>query len=337
MARPLRIEYAGAIYHVTARGNERRPIFRSDADRRRFQKKLCELCAVHHVEVYAYAQMTNHYHLVVCTPRGNLTAFMQQFQTSYTMDFNRRYGRIGHLFAGRYKSPLVEGGHYLLRLTRYVHLNPAKTKQARALDFAAKLKLLHEFPWSSLRGYSGLGPVEDWVTCKALEAFGDAGVTARQRKEYLRFVEEGIEEDDDAFLETLRKSSKACGSDAFCRAVEGRFRDRTASLDRFVDVAMRRRETPVPVEEVTAAVMSAYGVSAEGLLRRGNREAKDFWVRLLHEAGGLSQREVGRLVGHCDGTTVSRCLSRLASVVAGDSEANERYQALRARITNSKA
>ena len=89
MARPLRIEYPGAIYHVTARGNERRAIFRSDTDRRRFLGKLCDLSEAQGLEVYAFALMTDHYHLVVCTPRGNLTAFMQQFQTSYTVYFNR--------------------------------------------------------------------------------------------------------------------------------------------------------------------------------------------------------------------------------------------------------
>jgi REP element-mobilizing transposase RayT len=133
MARPLRLEYPGAIYHVTARGNERRAIFRSDADRRRFVSKLLELREFHGVEVYAFTLMTNHYHLVICTPRANLAAFMQQFQTSYTVYFNRRHGRTGHLFAGRYKARLVEGGHYLLRLTRYVHLNPVKIRARAAL------------------------------------------------------------------------------------------------------------------------------------------------------------------------------------------------------------
>ncbi len=101
MARPPRIEYPGAIHHVAARGNKRRPIFRSDSDRCRFLSKLCDLRKVHHVEVYACTLMTNHYHLVLCTPRANLVAFMRQFQTSCTMYFNHRYGRTGHLFVGR--------------------------------------------------------------------------------------------------------------------------------------------------------------------------------------------------------------------------------------------
>ena len=337
MARPLRIEYPGAIYHVTARGNERRPIFRSDADRCRFLRKLNDLRKVHHVDVYAYTLMTNHYHLVVCTPRGNLVALMQQFQTSYTTYFNHRYGRTGHLFAGRYKSPLVEGGHYLLRLSRYVHLNPIKTRATARLAPSARRKLLREYRWSSLRGYSGLGPTEALVTYRVLDGFGDAGSEAEVRKQYLQYVEEALEQDDEAFLEVLNSSSKACGSEAFRRSVEDRFRDRTASLDRYVDVSMRRRETAVPAAVVTATVIAVYGLTDGDLSRRGNREAKDFWMRLLHEESGLTQREIGRLAGHCDGSTVSGCLARLASTLANDPESRSRYWALRARIPNSKA
>ena len=175
MARPLRIEYPGAIYHIMARGNERRAIFRSDSDRHRFLEKLRELRKVHRIDIYAYALMTNHYHLVVCTPCGNLTSFMQQFQTSYTMYFNRRHGRTGHLFAGRYKAPLVEGGHYLLRLTRYVHLNSVKTTAVSELNPGDRQKMLREYRWSSLGGYAGLSPVEDWISYGVLDAFHDIG------------------------------------------------------------------------------------------------------------------------------------------------------------------
>ena len=337
MARPLRVEYPGAIYHVTARGNERGAIFRSDADRSRFLTKLRDLREAHHVDVYAFAQMTNHYHLVVCTPRGNLAAFMQQFQTSYTMYFNRRYGRTGHLFAGRYKAPLVEGGHYLLRLSRYVHLNPVKTSTVAALGLDERRRLLREYCWSSFPGYAGLRPAESWVTYKALEGFPEARSDAGARRKYLRFVEEALEEDDEALLETLKRSSKACGSETFCRSVEDRFREQTAKLDRYVDVSMRTRETPVPVEEATLAVTAAYGLSEAELLKRGNREAKDLWMRLVHEESALTQREIGRLIGHTDGATVSRCLSRLSSALAEGAEVAATYRRLRAAITNSKA
>jgi REP element-mobilizing transposase RayT len=96
MARHLRLEYEGAIYHITARGNERSDIFRDDGDKKKFLEKLEELVEVHHVRVYAYVVMTNHYHLLVETPRGNISRFMQQLNTSYTMYYNVKHDRVGH-------------------------------------------------------------------------------------------------------------------------------------------------------------------------------------------------------------------------------------------------
>ncbi len=104
MARPFRCQYEGAIYHVTVRGNERRAIFRDDRDRRGLVDRLRALLDVHHVALYAYVLMPNHYHLVICTPRANLSRFMQQLNTSYTVYFNRRHRRWGHLFGGRFRS-----------------------------------------------------------------------------------------------------------------------------------------------------------------------------------------------------------------------------------------
>lgn len=337
MARPLRLEYPGAIYHVTARGNERRAIFRSATDRGRFLAKLAELKEIHHIEVYAFVQMANHYHLVICTPRGNLSAFMQQLQTSYTVYFNRRHDRVGHLFAGRYKAKLVEGGHYLMRLTRYVHLNPVKSTRVRDLPLADSRDLLRGYRWSSFPGYSGLSLPLEWVTYRALDAFGEAQTETDARREYLRFVERGLAQDDPAFLETLTHSSKALGSEMFCRIAEDRFKEQVAGLHRFIDVSRRRPESPVPVSAATTAVLAAYAIEEAELLRRGNREPKDVWMRLLHEACGLTQRQIGTLFGHTDGATVSRRLSQITSPSPANTDAGRAYEALRAAITNSKA
>ena len=125
MARHLRLEFEGAIYHVTSRGNERSNIFANDRDKERFLEKLAENVEQHHVRVYAYIIMTNHYHLLLETPRGNLSVFMQQLNTSYTMYYNVSHRRVGHLFSGRFKAKVVAGDEYLLKLTRYLHLNPS--------------------------------------------------------------------------------------------------------------------------------------------------------------------------------------------------------------------
>ncbi|MFH0907321.1 MAG: transposase, partial [bacterium] len=161
MARALRVQYEGAIYHVTSRGNEGRDIFRTDGDRRRFLEVLAENVAAYHIRLYAYVLMTNHFHLLLETPRANVCAFMQQFNGAYTTWFNAQHRRSGHLYGGRYKAKLVEGDAYLLSLTRYVHLNPVKIKGVKNRPLDEKRKLLRGYGWSSYRSYAGWTSTKD--------------------------------------------------------------------------------------------------------------------------------------------------------------------------------
>jgi REP element-mobilizing transposase RayT len=173
MARPLRIEMAGGWYHVTARGNERKRVFRDDKDRGHFLELLEEWVERFAVRPHAYVLMDNHYHLLVETTRPNLGAAMQWLQVSYTVWFNRRHGRVGHLFQGRYKAIVTEAGAGWA-LSRYVHLNPVRVgalgldKAARKLEGAGmgakpdaalvreRLARLRGYRWSSYRAYVGL-------------------------------------------------------------------------------------------------------------------------------------------------------------------------------------
>ena len=149
MARKLRVEYAGAIYHVMNRGDRRELIFMDDADRQRFVETLGEVCAKTGWQVHAYVLMPNHFHLVVETPQPNLVAGMKWLLGTYTSRFNRRHKLFGHLFSGRYKSLIVDGSGsgYLKSVGDYVHLNPARAKLVVA---DAPLK---SFAWSSWPAY----------------------------------------------------------------------------------------------------------------------------------------------------------------------------------------
>ena len=120
VSRPLRIEYEGALYHVTSRGNERKSIYRDEVDFYLFLDVLSEVCDRFNWVIHSWCLMSNHYHLVVETPEANLCAGMRQLNGVYTMRFNRRYRRAGHLFQGRYKAILVDKSAYLLELSRYV-------------------------------------------------------------------------------------------------------------------------------------------------------------------------------------------------------------------------
>src|ERR1700691_6068277 len=145
MARKLRMEYPGAIYHVMNRGDRREPIFGDDKDRACFLETLAEACGKTGWQVRAYCLMKNHFHLVVETPRGNLVAGMRWLLSTYSNRFNHRHGLCGHVFSGRYKALVVEGGGsgYLRTVCDYTHLNPA-----RAGMLSPKGRLL-EYPWSS--------------------------------------------------------------------------------------------------------------------------------------------------------------------------------------------
>jgi putative transposase len=132
MSRPLRIEFAGGLYHVTSRGDGREAIFLTEEDRRLFLSVLSEVVRDFNWAVHAYCLMDNHYHLLIETPDGNLSKGMRQLNGVYTQRFNRQHGRVGHVFQGRYKAIIVQKESYLLKLARYVVLNPVRARMVRS-------------------------------------------------------------------------------------------------------------------------------------------------------------------------------------------------------------
>ncbi len=155
MARPLRIEFPGALYHVTARGNAQRDLFLDDEDRERFLSVLDRVVSRFHLLLHAYCLMDNHYHLLLETPEANLSKAMRQINGVYTQAFNRRHGKVGHVLQGRFKAILVDRDRYLLELCRYVVLNPVRARITRKPD---------TYRWSSYRASAGLAPVRPFLT-----------------------------------------------------------------------------------------------------------------------------------------------------------------------------
>lgn len=151
MARPLRIEFAGALYHVTARGNARQDIYLDDGDRRQFLDLLAHAVNRHDWYCHAYCLMGNHYHLLVETGTPTLSKGMKLLNGSYTQYFNQRYRRVGHVFQGRYSAVLVQKESYLLELARYIALNPVRAQMVRRAQ---------DWPWSSYCATAGLAESE---------------------------------------------------------------------------------------------------------------------------------------------------------------------------------
>lgn len=183
MARPLRIEYPGGVYHLTSRGNAQQPIFLSDSDRQAFLSILSLAIKRFHWLCHAYCLMDNHYHLLIETMEANLSRGMRQLNGVYTQWFNRQHGRVGHLFQGRYKAIVVDKETYLFELCRYVVLNPVRT---------AMVKHPKAWPWSSYRATAGLDIVPEFLTVDWV-----LGQLAKERhrayKRYQEFVREGVE------------------------------------------------------------------------------------------------------------------------------------------------
>lgn len=181
MTRPLRIEFSGALYHVTSRGDGQEDIYLDDNDRRNYLAVLKEVCKRFNWVVHAYCLMTNHYHVLVETPDGNLAKGMRHLNGVYTQKFNRNHKRAGHVFQGRYKAILVQKDAYLLELSRYIVLNPVRARMVRAAK---------DWPWSSYRATAGFTKVDEWLTVDwVLRLFSRK--KAEAIKQYRLFVSEG--------------------------------------------------------------------------------------------------------------------------------------------------
>jgi REP element-mobilizing transposase RayT len=274
MARPLRIEYPGALYHVTSRGNAREPIFLEDADRYVFLDRLREVVESHYWLCHAYCLMTNHHHLLVETPETNFSRGMRRLNGRYSQGFNRRHERVGHLLQGRFTGVLVERESHLLELARYVVLNPVRARMVAAAE---------DYRWSSLRATVGLSPVPSWLTPGGLLArFGSCS-------RYLEFVREGV----GAGSPWTALRGVLLGSDEFVERLAGRL-ERQAAEGEFP-----RKERLVHREPLEALFPST--VTMDRALRNDR-------IRELTGSGRYTAAEIGR---HLDlhYSTVSRIVA----------------------------
>lgn len=269
MARPLRIEYPGALYHVTSRGNARANIFLDDRDRKVFLDTLSLTIKRYHWLCHSYCLMGNHYHLLIETPDGNLSNGMRELNGVYTQAFNRLHKRVGHVLQGRYKAFLVEQDTYLLEVARYVVLNPVR---------AGIVIHPKDWKWSSYRATIGQTVKPSWLTTDwILQQFHRLHKTAQQ--DYARFVVDGINK-----------------AGPFVDIKEGV----VLGFPQFIDWV---RETHTPAEEnkeVTRTERLVGRPTLEDLFSKevlGDKQVRNEMMRLAHEKVGYSQREIADCVG----------------------------------------
>lgn len=255
MSRPLRLEHSGAIWHVTSRGNEKRDVFRDDEDRLGFLDVLGRTVELFGWRLHAYVLMGNHYHLLVETPVPTLSRGMRQLNGVYTQRFNRRHGRTGHLFQGRFKAILVERDAHLLALARYVVLNPVAAGLARAAA---------DWRWSSYRATAGLEKAPEW-----LETEWTLDQLAPARREAVKRYRQ-LANDPKAAVYTPWKEVRGqvfLGSEAFLADVERRTGAVQDDVGRHAPgpehAATQRRERrlePLPIPVLVETCASALGV-----------------------------------------------------------------------------
>ena len=333
MARKLRVEFEGAIYHVTIRGVERRRIFRDDADRGRFVKRMGEAVDEYGVRLYLFACMLNHVHILCETPQANLSAFMHKLQTAYTVYYNLRHRRAGHLMQGRFGSQLVAGDEYLLKLSRYIHLNPVFVRGIKALTPEERVRSLRDYRWSSYRGYAGLDEPYAFIDEAPILAQTEAPAK-KQRQTYRRYVEAGIAQSDEEFQTLLKTSRWGIGDEVFQTQVRDRHTERTQSARRREDVSFRRVEPIATATAVLAAVAREFGVEPAALQRRQyDCVGRAVAALMLGRYAGMNQRDIAGFLAMGTGSAVCRQLQRLRERQTQDAVLTERIERATRTIT----
>ncbi|HUO57935.1 MAG TPA: transposase [bacterium] len=292
MPRPRRIQYEGAVYHVTSRGNERRKIVQDDSDRWLFVRLLAEATDRFNLLCHAWVLMDNHYHLLLETPAGNLSAAMKHLNAVYTQKYNRRHERVGHLFQGRFKAIHVEKEAYLKELCRYVVLNPVR---------AGMVKRPGDWKWSSYRATAGLEKPAPWLSVGWL--WGQFGRNpAEARSAYRDFVSQGIRLKESPMGKATRLY---LGGEDFRDKVRGFVGD----LDHPDIPRYQKRGVPAPEGDLLRRVAVAYGTGVDDLLRPGKKgnEARDVAMYLLQREGGRTLRQIGEKFGVSYSAVGNRC------------------------------
>ncbi len=333
MARPIRIEYQGAWYHITCRGNERRSIFDDDTDRQKFLDILASSIELYNIEVHAYVLMINHFHLVVKTLEANLQKFMQQFNTAYTVYFNRKHKRIGHLFQGRYKAILIEADSYLLELSRYVHLNPVRIKKQSQQNVEEKLKTIKTHVWSSYAGYIHLKKRQTFVTYNMILEMLTGKDDRRGRKAYGQFVLDGIAKDmRKSFWEDVRGQA-VLGSESFVDYIYERFLTGRRVDEREQPGIGKLSGIPNSTEEIALKVAKIYGITEESELyrrRSSHRQARSIFIELCRRYLTRTMRtaELGRRLGNISGSAICLNRKRLEEAMKNNRRLRQLFQRL---------
>jgi putative transposase len=323
MARPMRIEYEGAFYHVTSRGNERKEIFRGPKDYERFKHYLSEAEDKYDFLLHGYVLMTNHYHLILETNKANLHRIMHYLNGSYTTYFNRINGRSGHLFQGRYKGIVIEVDNYLLELSRYLHLNPVR---------AGMVKRPEEYAHSSYRLFIGLGKKKEKIVSRDRIWGMISGDRRRAPQKYRRYVEEGMKRDDRNPLKTIYGGA-ILGSGEF---VQELLKKGEVKRIKSEEISCRRQlKATKGIEALILDVSSYFNVQPSKVLEEKGA-MRDIAIYFGKKYTGLTNREIGERFGGLSYSGVTRVSQRFQEKMAKNITLRRQVEQIDDRISNVK-
>ena len=297
-------------------------------------QKLAESVGMYDVRLYLFCQMTNHVHMVLETPQANLSRFMQRLKTAYAVYFNNKHHRHGHLFQGRFGATTVEEDQYILKLSRYVHLNPVFIKAHRKKTDRERVQILRNYPFSSYRSYIGRSARLDFVDYSPILSMMDPP-KKKQPASYRRFIEGGIRNIDTAFINTKQGSRFCIGSDESQERTQERYMEMLQAYDCKEDVSFRREGGYYSADEVLSVTLEILGVPREALLqRRRNSIVRPFVAYALCQYAGSTQRDVAEIMGGCSGVAVCLQLKKVHEGLTKDKALQKLVTKLEKRLAS---
>ncbi|MDP9360775.1 MAG: transposase [Acidobacteriota bacterium] len=317
MSRQLRLEFPGAIWHVTSRGNERRDIFRDNADRRRFVNLLARVIIDRRWILHAWVLMSNHYHLLLETPEVGLSRGVKWLNQAYAETFNERHHRVGHLFQGRFKGILVERDGHLLELIRYIVLNPVR---CHAVTFAG------DYEWSNYRATAGLQPAPPWLEIDwTLDQFGPDRASAH--KAYRRYVADAQGASYNPRERVV--GQMYLGTAAFC----DRMQALVSSKERSREHPRAQRMFVRPgLHAVVLLIADRFGVRPDDLKRKARGQARKTLAFLAVDDAGLTLRSIAEWMGVSD-WAASKMRLAARELYATDREYRRNVDEIRAALS----